>query len=91
MITRNDIKEYFDLEAEASKNKWEALMKLPVKERIHKCRAIQSVYLNRDYHKFSDDGFIPLKSRNTISPNDRFGVNEENCEVALFCRLAGLY
>lgn len=61
MITRNDIKEYFDLEAEASKNKWEALMKLPVKERIHKCRAIQSVYLNRDYHKFSDDGLNLIK------------------------------
>lgn len=61
MITRNNIIEYFDLEAKASKKKWETLMKLPVKERIHKRRAIQSVFLNRDYNNFSNDGCFLIK------------------------------
>jgi superfamily I DNA and/or RNA helicase len=56
MITKKDITEFFDLEAEAAKKSWEALMSLPIKDRIRKRRAIQSVYLNRDYRETSDDG-----------------------------------
>ena len=61
MIKKKDITEFFDLEAEASKKSWEALMSLPVKDRIRKRRAIQSVYLNRDYRETSDDGYVLIK------------------------------
>ena len=47
MITRTDISEFFNLEAEASKNSWEALINLPIKDRIRKRKAIDSVYLKR--------------------------------------------
>ena len=61
MIRKKDISEFFDLEAEAAKKSWEALMSLPVKDRIRKRRAIQSVYLNRDYRGNSDDGYVLIK------------------------------
>lgn len=61
MIRKKDISEFFDLEAEAAKKSWEALMSLPVKDRIRKRRAIQSVYLNRDYRESSDDGYVLIK------------------------------
>ena len=61
MVTKKDITEFFDLEAEASKKSWEALMSLPIKDRIRKRRAIQSVYLNRDYRETSDDGYVLIK------------------------------
>lgn len=44
-ISKKDIEEFFDLEAEAAKNKWEATMKLSVKERVRKRKAIEDVYL----------------------------------------------
>ena len=61
MIRKKDISDFFDLEAEAAKKSWEALMSLPVKDRIRKRRAIQSVYLNRDYRESSDDGYVLIK------------------------------
>ena len=61
MVTKKDITEFFDLEAEASKKSWEALMSLTIKDRIRKRRAIQSVYLNRDYRETSDDGYVLIK------------------------------
>lgn len=47
MIGRKDISEFFDLEAEAAKKSWEALMNLPIKDRIRKRKAIDSVFLKR--------------------------------------------
>ena len=61
MIKKKDISDFFDLEAEAAKKSWEALMSLPVKERIRKRRAIQTVYLNRDYRDTSEDGYVLIK------------------------------
>ena len=43
MITKKDITEFFDLEAQEAKKNWEATMALPVKDRIRKRKAIQSV------------------------------------------------
>ena len=53
MITRQDISLFFDQEAEASKESWEALMELPVKERIRKRKAIENVVLDKEYSEFS--------------------------------------
>ena len=47
MIKKSDISDFFNLEAEAAKKSWEALMSLPVKDRIRKRKAIDSVFLKR--------------------------------------------
>lgn len=49
MITRSDISNFFDYEAEAAMKSWEATMKLPLADRIRKRKAIKDVYLVRDY------------------------------------------
>ena len=36
-------------------------MSLPINERVRKCRAIKSVYLNRDFKKISEDGDVLIK------------------------------
>ena len=46
MITRTDISQYFNSEADESKKKWEALMELPVEERIRKRKTIDHVKLD---------------------------------------------
>lgn len=61
MIERRDISKFFDLEAEASKASWEALIKLPIKERIRKRKAISSVYLDKEYNKYSDENYKLLR------------------------------
>ena len=67
MIRKNDISDFFYLEAEAAKKSWEAMMSLPVKERIRKRKAIQGVYLDRKYREKSDEGHVLLKV--TVSVN----------------------
>ena len=61
MIERKDIEDFFDKEAEAARERWEATMKLEVKDRIRKRRAIKDLYLDRDFQKQSDDGYVLLK------------------------------
>lgn len=61
MITRSDISDYFNLEAEASKEKWDALIKLPIKERIRKRKAIESVYLDKEYSESAEQNYRLLK------------------------------
>lgn len=61
MIERKDIEDFFDKEAEAARERWEATMKLEVKDRIRKRRAIKDLYLDRDFKKQSDDGYVLLK------------------------------
>lgn len=61
MIKKNDISEFFNLEADAAKKSWEALMSLPVKDRIRKRKAIENVFLDRDYRGRSDESHVLLK------------------------------
>ena len=56
MIKWADISNFFDVEAETSKKNWEATMKLPIKDRIRKRKAIKDVYLDRDYKERSEEG-----------------------------------
>ena len=49
MIVYKDIKAFFDLEAEAEASRWESLMELTIEERIHKRKAIKSLYLDREF------------------------------------------
>ena len=57
MISKRDIEDFFDLEAEAAQKKWDATMKLSVDERIRKRRAIKSVYLDKEYSDTSGDNY----------------------------------
>lgn len=61
MIKRNDISNFFELEAEAAKKNWEALIKLPIKERIRKRKAISFVYLDKDYYEYSEENYKIFK------------------------------
>lgn len=61
MITKEDIERFFDLEAEESKKKWEATMKLSVNERVRKRKAIKSVYLDKEYDGSSEDIYRLIK------------------------------
>lgn len=61
MIKRNDISIFFELEAEAAKKNWNELMKLPIKDRIRKRKAISSVYLDEDYGEYSDENYRLFK------------------------------
>ena len=55
MITRLDISQFFEKEFVAARERWEATMKLELKERIRKRKAIKDLYLDRDYHKITED------------------------------------
>lgn len=60
-IDRNLIRDYFDLEATIAREKWEALMSLSIKDRIRKRRAIESVFLDKDFEEESESGYILRK------------------------------
>ena len=70
MITRKDISDFIDLEAEATKKSWEALMKLPIEKRIRKRRAIQNVYLDKYYWTETKDNYILLKVNVGVNLSD---------------------
>lgn len=70
MINRKDISDFFDLEAEAAKKSWEATMSLPIKERIRKRKAIQSVFLDRDYHTTTEEYKDLLKLTFSVNLSD---------------------
>ena len=50
-----DISQFFDFEAEASRDSWEALMKLSVDERVRKRKAIKDVTWDRDFEERSPE------------------------------------
>ena len=55
MITRLDISKFFDQEAKAARERWEATMKLDIKDRIRKRKAIKDLYLDRDFRGLSQE------------------------------------
>ena len=92
MITKKDIEQFFDLEAEASKKSWEALMDLPVNERIRKRKAIKSVFLDRDYNGKSEENYHLIKVKIGINLSDfKEGecliLHKEDTSSGIPCRL----
>lgn len=69
-IDRNLIRDYFDLEAAVAREKWEALMSLSIKDRIRKRRAIEGVYLDKDYEEESENGYLLRKLSFRINLSD---------------------
>lgn len=61
MIKKEDFGKFFDQEAEAAKKSWDALMKLPIKQRIRKRKAIESVYLDKGFRGSTPDNYVLLK------------------------------
>ena len=70
MIKREDISDFFDYEAEAAKKSWEENIKLPIKDRIRKRKAIQSVYLDREYRDKTEENYILLKLKVEVNLSD---------------------
>lgn len=71
MICKEDLFRFFDLEAEASKKRWEALMKLPLKERIRKRKAIANVYIDKGFPKENTpDGYILIRVKVGVNLSD---------------------
>lgn len=92
MITKKDIEQFFDLEAEASKKRWEATMKLSINERVRKRKAIKSVYLDKEYSGQSEENYRLLKVRFNINLADfKEGecliLHRENTPAGISCRL----
>ncbi|MCQ2203706.1 MAG: AAA domain-containing protein [Bacteroidales bacterium] len=56
MITNRDIINYFDQEAEVARKDYEALMALPIEERIKKRKAIAGLRLDADFSKQAENG-----------------------------------
>ena len=91
-VCKKDIEDFFDLEAEAAKTRWEATMKLSIKERIRKRKAIQNVYLDRDFSGTSEDNYRLLKVSMSVNLADfKEGecliLHKENTVSRIKCRL----
>ena len=91
-ISKKDIEEFFDLEAEAAKTRWEATMKLSVKERVRKRKAIQNVYLDKEFSETSENGYRLIKVNINVNLSDfKEGecllLHKENTTLGIICSL----
>lgn len=77
-INKKDIEEFFDLEAEAAEARWEATMKLSIKDRIRKRKAIKDVYLDKNFGGMSEDKYKMLKVTAGVNLAD---FNEGECLI----------
>ena len=92
ILSKKDIKDFFDLEAEAEITRWEANMKLSIKERIHKRKAIQNVYLDRNFSETSEEHYDLLKVTASVNLSDfKEGecliLHKENANIGIKCKL----
>lgn len=60
-IKEKDIVQFFDLETEASKKRWEALMNLPIEERVRKRKAITNLFLDKKFRDSNSEGDTLLR------------------------------
>lgn len=92
MIIKKDIEQFFELEAEASKKRWEATMKLSINERVRKRKAIKSVYLDKEFSGQSEENYRLLKVSFNVNLADfKEGecliLHRENTTAGISCRL----
>lgn len=90
MIERKDISSFFDLEAEAAKKSWDALMKLPIKERVRKRKAINQVILDKDFNEYSDENkrlfkVTFIKNLSDFKEGDCLLLHKENLNSGIKC------
>lgn len=89
-INKRDIEDFFELEAEATRTRWEATMKLPVKERIRKRKAISPIYLDANFSDYSDEGnkmFKVIAERNLsdFKEGDCLLLHREGINAGIKC------
>jgi hypothetical protein len=92
MIERTDIEQFFDLEAKASKKSWEALMQLPINERVRKRKAIKGVFLDKEFSGKTDDGYQLYRASvgtnlSDFKEGEFLILHKEEQIVGLKCRL----
>lgn len=92
MIERNDISQFFELEAEAARESWEALMKLSIKERIHKRKAISAVYLDKEYSETSEESYQLFKvtfaqNLSDFKEGDSLLLHKETSTLGIKCTI----
>ncbi len=92
MISLKDIRQFFDLEAESSKKRWEATMKLSVNERVRKRKAIKSVVLDKSYSGVSNENYHLLKVKidenlSDFKEGECLILHKENTTSGIPCRL----
>ena len=61
MITRKEIVDFFNKEAEVAKLNWESLMKLSIEDRVAKRKAINDVFLDKESLDDSDENYRRLR------------------------------
>lgn len=93
MMHRKDISNYFELEAEAAKESWEALMKLSIKDRIHKRKAISEVYLDEEYSEYSEENYKRFKiiftqNLSDFKEGDSLVLHKEDVTSGIKCAIA---
>ena len=92
MITKKDIQQFFDLEAETSKKRWEATMQLSINDRVRKRKAIKSVYLDKEFGGNSEENYRLLRVTIGVNLSDfKEGecllLHKENTLSGIPCRL----
>lgn len=92
MITKKDIEQFFNLEAESAKKRWEDSMKLSVNDRVRKRKAIKNVYLDKDFSGFSEENYILIKVHVGVNLADfKEGeclvLHRENTDFGIPCRI----
>ncbi len=94
MIGKQDIVHFFDLEAEASAERWEAVMRLPLNDRIRRRKAIDSVFLDREFSGMSEDNYRLFRVSFSVNLSDfKEGeclvLHKEGTIAGIKCRLYG--
>ncbi len=94
MIGKQDIVHFFDLEAEASAERWEAVMRLPLNDRIRRRKAIDSVFLDREFSGMSEDNYRLFRVSFSVNLSDfKEGeclvLHKEDTIAGIKCRLYG--
>lgn len=92
MITRNDIVDFFNTEAEYAKQNWESFMELPIKERVRKRKAIENVYLDKEFGEDSKENYRLLKLHFTknladFKEGDPVLLHAEGAKTGIKCNI----
>ncbi len=91
-IHKKDIEDFFDLEAESEKERWESTMKLSLNDRIRKRKAIKDVYIDKEYSNEDEEGYNLIKVSTGVNLSDfKEGeclfLHKEELAFGIECRL----
>lgn len=92
MLAKIDIVDFFNKEAETAKQNWDALMQLPIEERVAKRKAIKDVYLDKEHLPDTEENYkrLRLKVTNNISDfkeGDPVLLHKEGNSITITCNI----